>query len=256
MSVTEFFKLKLLGVAIRILRWTSNLDVVAGPLKYNQDGLATCHNADFMLEPRFAEAYRRGKETGSWGRPEHDIHWRIYIACWVANRARCLEGDFVECGVNKGGSALAVVEYLDFTKIDKCYYLLDTFQGLAEQQRTDEEKKRGENPWGYTECYEEVKETFRGYRNVEIIRGMVPDTLSQVKAEKVAFLLIDMNCAEPEIAAAEYFWPKMTSGAIILLDDYSQPDYYVQKRAFDAFAVRKGIEILSLPTGQGMIVKP
>ena len=34
--------------------------LVQGPLAYNQDGLATQHNADFMRDPRFLEAYRHG----------------------------------------------------------------------------------------------------------------------------------------------------------------------------------------------------
>lgn len=64
-----------------------------------------------------------------------------------------------------------------------------------------------------------------------------------------------MNCAEPEIAAIEFFWPKLETGAIVVLDDYGLNGHINQKIAMDEFARSKGIKILTLPTGQGLIVK-
>jgi len=85
----------------------------------------------------------------------------------------------------------------------------------------------------------------------------VPETLPQVCADKICYLSLDMNCAEPEIAAAEYFWPRLESGAVIVLDDYGYSDEYLrQKRAFDEFARAKEVQVLLLPTGQGLIFKP
>ena len=49
--------------------------LVQGPLAYNQDGLATQHNADFMRDPRFLEAYRVGMENG---RPGTQVEWRAH----------------------------------------------------------------------------------------------------------------------------------------------------------------------------------
>jgi len=65
-----------------------------------------------------------------------------------------------------------------------------------------------------------------------------------------------MNNAVPEIAAAEYFWEKLVSGAVVVLDDYGFTKHIEQKQAFDYFAQRKGITIMALPTGQGMYIKP
>lgn len=229
-------------------------ELVSGPLTYNQDGLATAHNADFMREPRFQEAYALGASTGSWGRAA--IHWRAFVACWAANKARSLEGDFVECGVNKGGLARTVISYVDFPTLDKKFYLLDTFKGLSEKYLTEGERER-EIQWGerYDECYDAVKATFSDF-NVEIIRGTVPDTLPQVKAEKVCYLSLDMNCTLPEIAAAEFFWDKLVSGAVIVLDDYGWDTHLEQKLAFDRFAAERAVQVLPLPTGQGLIIKP
>ena len=46
------------------------------------------------------------------------------------------------------------------------------------------------------------------------------------------------------------------SGAAIVLDDYGWFKHIEQKRAFDDFASRRGVQVLSLPTGQGLILKP
>jgi hypothetical protein len=223
-------------------------------LTYNQDGLITIHNSDFMNDSRFAEAYKSGKQTGSWG--SGDIHWRAYVACWAANKGKDLEGDFVECGVNRGGLAMTIMQYINFKTLPKKFYLLDTYCGLSEKFISEEEKHLGISAGGYDECYEQVKITFRDYPNVEIIKGTVPDTLPQVKSQKVAYLSIDMNCMEPEIAAAEYFWDKMVRGAVMLLDDYGWRGHIMQKKAFDNFAASHNVQVLSLPTGQGIILKP
>lgn len=222
---------------------------------YNQDGLVTQHSADFMKDERFARAYSRGESTNSWN--GWQTHWRSHVSCWAAERARYLEGDFVECGVNKGAISLMVMEYIDFAQIkNKKFYLLDTFNGLVEKYISEEEKSYGRRSGTYEECYETVRKTFSHYENVVIIKGIIPDSLPQAKPEKVCYLSIDMNCAEPEIAAAEYFWDKMVSGAAMILDDYGWTGHIAQKRAFDAFARRKNVPLLCLPTSQGLILKP
>jgi hypothetical protein len=231
-------------------------ELVPGPLTYNQDGLATCHNCDFRSNPLFAESYRLGKSTGSWG--NNDPDWRAYVACWAAHKAVGLEGDFVECGVNRGGLARTVIHFVGFDALPKTFYLLDTFCGLVDDYLTAEERRVGVAAMEYSECYDAVRQTFQQFPNVQLVRGPVPDTLCQVRAEKVSFLSIDMNCVAPEIAAAEFFWDKLVSGAVMLLDDYGSGStrHIAQKHGFDAFAAKHGVLVLPLPTGQGLIVKP
>lgn len=222
-------------------------------VKYDNDGLATIHNCDFLHDPLFMKSYALGKRTNSW--KNADIHWRAYIACWAANRAKQLEGDFVECGVNKGGLALTVINYTDFSSQEKKFYLLDTFCGLSEKYVSDEEKQLGVLEKCYDDCYEYVKKEFSEFKNIIIIKGIIPEILPLVKTKRVSYLSIDMNCAEPEIKAVEFFWKKLVIGAVIVIDDYGWNGHSVQKREWDKFAVRKGTQILQLPTGQGLIIK-
>jgi len=65
----------------------------------------------------------------------------------------------------------------------------------------------------------------------------------------------DMNCAYPERAALEFFWERLSPGAVVLLDDYAYRGYEQQATAIDIVANAMGADVLSLPTGQGIIVK-
>jgi O-methyltransferase len=222
-------------------------------ITYQDDGLiAVYKDTTFLADPRFQAAYEAGRATGSWG--EIEPRWRAYVVCWAAERATSLEGDFVECGVNRGGNAKTVMHYLNFQAVPKRFYLLDTFSGFPESQRAAAASCDLDR---YVNCYADVVQTFRAYPNAVIVRGAIPGTLSQIRTDKVAFLSIDMNCAEPEIAAAEFFWDRLVPGAAIVLDDYACGPWYIrQKQAFDAFAQARDVRVLPLPTGQGLIFKP
>jgi hypothetical protein len=186
-----------------------------------------------------------------------NIQWRAHTLCWAGKQAMNLPGDFVECGVNKGGTSRLVMEYVDFRESSKRFFLLDTFEGLVREQLTPEEIERDLLGWNdrYADGLVRVQETFRDFPNVVILPGKVPDTLPLVNADQIAFLSIDMNCAYPEQAALHYFWPKMVPGGIVVLDDYGHSGHEAQKTAMDAFAAGVQKEILSLPTGQGVLIK-
>jgi O-methyltransferase len=233
---------------------------------YNGDWLTVWHkNVDFLQDPRFVSAYDRGMNSGHHiMRPvgsNADLHieWRVHVLLWAAEHGMKLEGDFVECGVNTGIYSLAVCEYLDLDQTGKAFYLFDTYNGLPLEQITAEEKAHGrieENLNYYSDCYELAKRNFAPFSGAKLVRGKVPDTLASVDIRKVCYLSIDMNLVEPEIAAIEHFWGKLSPGAMVVLDDYGWAPYALQKEAMDSFADRKNISILTLPTGQGLIVKP
>lgn len=240
----------LLGRAFRrMLPTMAELVATVAHRTYMADGLITRHTADFLHDQKFLSAYAKGKATGSWMRM--DPRWRVYTACWAASHAVDLPGDFVECGVNRGGMALTIIEYLNFGALAKRFFLLDTYTGFPAGSRS-----ASANEGLYTDCYDDVVETFAPYPNAVIVRGVVPDSLSAIDAERIAYLSIDMNSAEPEVAAVKALWSRMAPGAAVLLDDYAGGlAYRPQKRAFDALAKELGIQILALPTGQGLIIK-
>lgn len=229
--------------------------VFQGPVTFKADGVITSNNCDFINESRFVSAYRAAEATNPW--IGFNMPWRVYVVCSLADMVKDLPGDFVECGVNTGAYSRAVIDYINFSNLNKTFYLLDTYQGLVKEQVTDKEIKEGVGSYfnNYKDVYNQVVETFKPFP-VKVIKGAVPGTLEEVKTDRICYLSIDMNVVEPEIAAANYFWDKLVSGGVMILDDYGFPKHIEQKKAFDLFAKQRGVPILYIPTGQAIIFKP
>lgn len=233
------------------------------PSYYINDGLITMHRHAFMEDSQFQHAYQRGvKALG--GQDRYRWPWRVHIGLWAAASASRLDGDFVECGVNYGFLSSAVMEFLDWDRLDKTFYLLDTFAGLDPRFATVAERRGGAlekndnhlRDGFYVSSVDTVRANFAQWRNQRIIVGTIPETLQQVDARSVAFLHIDMNCAPPEVAALRFFWPRLSPGAFVLLDDYAYRGFEEQRLAMDSLASELDVSICALPTGQGLLIKP
>lgn len=222
--------------------------------KFSEDGAASIADANWLEDPRFVDAYQAGKAISVWG---HDIRWRAYVLMNCAKRATQIEGDFVECGVDRGGTATCVINYVGRESFaDRKFYLFDTFQGLVADQLTEEEKSATKVEEGrYPQILEQVRKNFAPYDFTQIVPGPVPDTLGHFEGEKVAYLHIDMNVAYPECSALEYFWPILSAGAPVIFDDYGFPHHKPQREALDQLAKKFGTTILMLPTCQGLMWK-
>ncbi|AKS31972.1 TylF/MycF/NovP-related O-methyltransferase [Mycolicibacterium goodii] len=254
------FPARLKMLAVRGEYWLARTIL---PDVYSNDALITFNTHAFMDDPDFQRAYERGaKALGDmdW----YQWHWRVHVGLWAASSASKLEGDFVECGVSYGFLSSAIMDYLDWNNVGKTFYLLDTFTGLDPRYVSAEERESGALEVSeahlrdglYVDSVDSVRANFSEWKNHRIIVGAVPDTLDQVDAEKVAYLHIDMNCAPPEVAALRYFWPRLTPGAFVLLDDYANRGREEQRIAMDEVAKELGVLVCTLPTGQGLIIKP
>jgi hypothetical protein len=228
---------------------------------YEFDGLHTVHNARFFDDPRFQAAWQRGLEASAGVSP--GSAWRIHIGLWAASVASHVSGDFVECGVNAGFLSSAILRYLDWRKLGKKFYLVDTFEGPVLEQFSAVEIEGGLlrrvqqsiAAGAYVTDLERIHRNYQEWDRVVLVQGIVPDCCGAVGAEAIAFLHLDMNCAFPEVEALRFFWDRVSRGGIVLLDDYAYFGYDAQGNAMDEVARTLGAEILALPTGQGMIVK-
>lgn len=229
---------------------------------YREDGMTSWHQHDFMQDPAFMAAYTAGRRA--MGEAYHAMHWRAHVIAWAGRNALNRPGDFVECGVSHGFMSTMLMTLLDWDRHGRTFWLFDTFQGADPRFVSVGEKAAGllersasrVASGEYASNIERVEQTFAPWQHKRIVVGSVPETLPIVGDARVAFLHIDMNCAPPERAAIEFFWERLSPGALIVLDDYGWRDYLPQKLAMDEFAAAKGIEILRLPTGQGLIIRP
>jgi hypothetical protein len=165
--------------------------------------------------------------------------------------------------VNAGFLSSAILSYLDWDSLGKRFFLVDTFEGPVVTQFSEEEIARGRlavversmSAGAYVTDIERVRQNYSEWRRIEIVKGCVPEVLPAVDTRSVAFLHIDMNCAYPETAALRHFWPSISAGGIVLLDDYAYTGCDLQASAMDEVVAELGAEVLVLPTGQGMIQK-
>lgn len=229
--------------------------------RYLQDGLFTIHSDGFRSDRGFRAAYERGVRASRGIDPGYE--WRVHIALWAAHAALRAEGDFVECGVNAGFISSAIMERLRWHTVGRRFHLIDTFAGPVLAQYSPEELRAGRaelarqalESGAYVTDIDRVRANFAEWENAIITRGPIPEALNEIDANAVAFLHIDLNCAKPERAALEFFWERLSPGAVVLLDDYGYYGHHCQREAIDAAARERGAEILFLPTGQGMIIK-
>lgn len=229
--------------------------------RYAQDGLLTAHRAPFLRDPDFQKAYARGVQASGGFDPK--IEWRVHTALWAASTALRSAGDFVECGVNAGFVSSAIMQAFDWRNAGRKFYLIDTFEGPVLSQYSPVEIERGRMETAkaamaagaYVTDLARVRANFAEWPDAVVAQGTVPEMLHTREFGQVAFLHLDMNCALPERSALEFFWPRLSSGGVVLFDDYTYFGHDSQTEAIDDAAGRIGIRILALPTGQGLAIK-
>jgi len=149
--------------------------------------------------------------------------------------ANCLEGDFAEVGVYKGGSA----EIIAIKKNEnKNLYLFDTFEGMPEVN-TNVDNFHKKNDFSDT-SYSNICLGLKNYKNVFIYKGIFPDEHSdKIKDKKFSLVHIDVDIYKSYIDCLNFFYPKMIDGGIIILDDYSAATCKGAKIAVDEFFSNK-----------------
>jgi macrocin-O-methyltransferase TylF-like protien len=227
---------------------------------YDQDGLRSVHNHEFMRDENSQRAYDRGVSLG----PRLSMalaRSRLPVGggfsgetrrglCRVRRQSRFHElrdHEFVAMGQH--GSKVLSSRHVFRHRRALC------FQHDKSVIMDENAKKivRGANTFDV----EAVRDNFSEWKNAEIVVGPIPETLSAIKSKQIAFLHLDLNCSLPEVATMEALWDRLTAGAFVLLDDYAYTGYRARKNsALDAFAESRNTPVLSLPTGQGLIMRP
>lgn len=217
---------------------------------FEQGPLWTRTNHDFAADPVFQRAYQRGVAAAGW---DYNIHWRVHVALWAAQAATRIPGDFVECGVGRGMVSSAVLEGLDWEPLHRRFFLIDTFLPYSVGPDGEQSEAHGVDEH-YASSVDAVTANFAEWSRVQLVAGRIPEVLETIDVDQVAYLHVDLNSAEPERAALEFFWPRLSPGAFVILDDYGfAGPAEIQKAAADEFAASVGTSVLTLPTGQGLV---
>jgi hypothetical protein len=216
--------------------------------KFVGDELLTTHCVDFAQELKFKysiENCYEGVVESLACSARKDLLWRYHICSWAAKRCCSIDGDFVELGVWYGLLSHVMCNYIDIDKTNKTFWLVDSW-GKIEGSHP--------NPAYEKDIYHIVNERFRKWKNVKLIRGLVPEALNEISSSKIAYLGIDMNSSKPERLALEFFYDKIQPGGVIFFDDYGW-GYPELRYEVDDFLKDKPEKLLHFPSGNSILIK-
>jgi O-methyltransferase len=180
---------------------------------------------------------------------------RCYVLHQFAMQCARFPGDFAECGVYKGGTAMLCARTLRDAGIpDKPIHLFDTFQGMPEEAVRD---LGGHIPGQFGDTsLAAVQARLKEHANVQFHAGLIPATLMEVADRSFAFVHLDLDLYRSTLEALRFFYPRMVAGAVLVGDDYGFPRYKdTAKRAVDEFFGDKPEPVIVLQTGQCLVIK-
>lgn len=203
---------------------------------FASDNLVTWgRNLGFLDDKPLMAAWSKHAER----QHERAILWRTATLAWAGRQALRRDGAFVECGTYRGTTAHIL---LDALGLDRPFHLYDLFE--EPEQRLPEHGP---------ELYAFVQARFAGRPNVVVTRGRVPESLANAP-ERIAFLHIDMNSREAEVAALDALVGRIVPGGVIVLDDYGWLPYREQFLAEREWFQARGLPVLEMPTGQAVVI--
>jgi hypothetical protein len=159
-------------------------------------------------------------------------------ACKHAAKSE-VPGDFVECGVWRGGNSIAAKLTLENYGSQKSVWLFDTFAGMTQPSAVDTTsfseistaerfaRNRGvdRNHWCFSSL-EEVRANFRqagaDLSNVRFVVGNVVHTLAEENnlPAEISVLRLDTDFYESTKAELEILYPRLSVGGSLLIDDF------------------------------------
>ena len=168
----------------------------------------------------------------------------IKIILGMAKSRLHLEGDLAECGVYRGETLIPLGLYIKQNHINKKIFGFDTFEGFGELAHSDP----AENANIRTHClftdtsYEMVQGKITRLNlseRVFIIKGFFSNSLSGVRDRRFCFVHLDCDLYDSYKTCLNFFYNRMTSGGVILLDEYNDPPWPGCNRAVDEFLLDK-----------------
>ncbi len=164
-------------------------------------------------------------------------------------------GDFVECGVWRGGSALAMLLTLrDLGVDDRDLWLYDTFTHMPPPgpedvdlhgERALDQHARLAAGAPLDPAYEwlPVEEVHRllvdtGYpaERIHLVPGLVEETVPAQAPERVALLRLDTDYYGSTRHELEHLYPRIPAGGVLVVDDYGH--WQGSRQAVDEYLAR------------------
>lgn len=166
---------------------------------------------------------------------------------------RNIPGDFVECGVWLGGSAMVIAKTLVRLGIrDRQIWLYDTFGAMPQPADGDREVNKdyaGRLPPRLTSdaapgrylprVCENLRSTGYPLSLVRCVCGLIEETIPATVPEEVALLRLDSDWYSSTAHELEHLYPRLALGGVLIVDDYGH--YQGARKAVDEYFERSPI---------------
>jgi len=199
--------------------------------------LARWHESDTRaadLEPEFWPLYEACKHATM---TSTERLYALYKAVEYTVR-HGISGDFVECGVWRGGSVMMMALALQRFGATRRIHCFDTFEGMPPPTSSDVRHQTGEDAasmlaqtsrhdsnliWAIA-ALDLVKQNVQstGYP-VDLVgyhKGRVEETLPASAPDAISLLRLDTDWYESTKHELVHLYPRLTSGGILIIDDY------------------------------------
>lgn len=177
-----------------------------------------------------------------------DRAWMLHT---LARQACHLPGDFWECGVYKGGTAIMLAQVMENAP-DKQLHLFDTFSGMPETDPERDFHRQGD--FSDNDLMSVRKRVGEG-ENIVYHPGLIPETFQGLGQAKIALAHIDVDIHQSVMDCCAFIYPRLSGGGMMVFDDYGFPSCPGARAAVDAFFSDKPECPLVLPTGQAVVIK-
>lgn len=159
-------------------------------------------------------------------------------------------GDIAEVGVYLGGTA----RLLSQIKGNRRLFLFDTFGGMPEVNAKFDKVAAGT----FGESREEdVKALMAGQSGVHFCKGFFPDSTTQLPADAnlFSFVHLDVDIYQSTLDGLKFFYPRLSSGGMIVSHDYRYLQCPGVRQAYDEFFADKPDPVIELWDTQCLVVK-
>jgi hypothetical protein len=171
----------------------------------------------------------------------------INIILALLDRTRDVPGDVAECGVFKSSTLASIALYLRDNRLTKHVFGLDSFQGFDETVQRDIAlggAADAETRVGGFEAtsWAGVRAKLAGLGLLDaatLVPGYFAETLQKLPERKFSFVHLDCDIYDSDRQRLDYFCYRMSSGGIILLDEYDDPPWPGCNLAMDEFLADK-----------------
>ncbi len=162
----------------------------------------------------------------------------------LVRQTRHLDGDIIEAGVFKGGTAAILCKSAQLHSPDSTVYLCDTFRGLADVSDKDTPRFfMGQMSSSRGEVNERL--SILGFTNYEILEGTFPGDVAESISDKTFKLFhSDVDTYLSTRNCLNWVWPRLERGGIIVIDDYGERHMHGVVEAVDAFAQQHEDKVL------------